>query len=61
MFDRSDKLRRDIVPGLDDAVVWGLGSYIIGANVSGKFGGIVKGLGVGMLACAARDFVGDRD
>lgn len=47
----------DLIPGMDDAFVWGIGSYLIGANVSGKMGGVLKGAGVGMLACAARDFV----
>lgn len=51
----------DIVEGLDDAVLWGIGSYLLGHNVSGKMGGVFRGAGVGMLACAARDWVNGGD
>lgn len=49
--------KMDLIEGVDDAWIYGLASYVLGSNISGNWGGIFKGLGVGMLSCAARDLV----
>ena len=50
------------IPGVPDAGVYGLAAYIVGDRmISGKAGEVVRGLGVGMVACAARDMVDGKD
>lgn len=49
------------IPGVPDAVTYGVGTYLIGDRmVSGKAGDMLRSAGVGMLACALRDLVSGR-
>lgn len=50
------------IPGVPDAGVYAAGLYLAGDRfVSGKMGELMRGLGVGMMACAMRDLVDGKD